>query len=112
MSDKNEIRRRLMERMSMLKARVGRIESDMQQPLDDDLAEQAVEREDDEALDALEGTTLEEIAETRRALQRLDAGTYGKCASCGGGISAERLEAVPTATRCIDCATAGASSGH
>jgi DnaK suppressor protein len=37
------------------------------------------------------------------ALARLDAGTYGTCASCGRRIGAERLEALPAAALCIDC---------
>ena len=27
----------------------------------------------------------------------------GRCADCGGEIGAERLAAVPTATRCVSC---------
>ena len=43
------------------------------------------------------------------ALARLDAGTYGACASCGRPIAPERLEAIPWAAHCIDCQrTAGA----
>ena len=38
------------------------------------------------------------------AVGRLDDGTYGTCASCGGPIGAERLEARPSARECIDCA--------
>jgi DnaK suppressor protein len=42
------------------------------------------------------------------ALARLDDGTYGACRSCGRPIAAERLEAIPWAATCIDCArTAG-----
>jgi DnaK suppressor protein len=37
------------------------------------------------------------------ALARLDAGTYGACTSCGKGIGAERLQALPPAALCIDC---------
>jgi RNA polymerase-binding protein DksA len=37
------------------------------------------------------------------ALQRVEAGSYGQCRSCGGLIGRARLEAVPTATRCISC---------
>jgi RNA polymerase-binding protein DksA len=37
------------------------------------------------------------------ALQRIDAGTFGTCASCGKPIGEERLEALPWTTRCIDC---------
>ena len=37
------------------------------------------------------------------ALQRLENGTFGKCVRCGRQIAEERLEAIPYATRCIDC---------
>jgi RNA polymerase-binding transcription factor DksA len=38
------------------------------------------------------------------ALSRIDQGTYGTCSSCGGGIAKGRLEARPSAERCISCA--------
>jgi RNA polymerase-binding protein DksA len=38
------------------------------------------------------------------ALRRLDDGTYDSCTSCGRPIGAERLEAIPWAALCIDCA--------
>jgi RNA polymerase-binding protein DksA len=52
--------------------------------------------------------TLEENAEgllsaIDAALARIEAGTYGKCQNCGKEISPDRLEAIPWATRCIDC---------
>jgi RNA polymerase-binding transcription factor DksA len=37
------------------------------------------------------------------ALGRIAAGTFGTCARCGRPISVDRLEAIPYATRCIDC---------
>lgn len=37
------------------------------------------------------------------ALERLAAGTYGKCEDCGKRIPAARLEANPAAIRCIGC---------
>lgn len=39
------------------------------------------------------------------ALQRLEAGEYGYCESCGEEIGLKRLEIRPTATLCIDCKT-------
>jgi DnaK suppressor protein len=39
------------------------------------------------------------------ALERLDAGTFGTCESCGREISAARLKARPVTTLCIDCKT-------
>jgi RNA polymerase-binding transcription factor DksA len=38
------------------------------------------------------------------ALQRLEAGTYGTCTECGARIEAERLEILPEAPLCFDCA--------
>lgn len=52
--------------------------------------------------------TLEEnsehvLAAIDVALNRIDEGTFGTCARCGKTIAEERLEAIPYATRCIDC---------
>jgi DnaK suppressor protein len=47
------------------------------------------------------------LQDVRRALDKLDDGTYGTCDACGGPIEAERLEAIPWATRCLSCARAG-----
>ena len=45
-----------------------------------------------------------EIHETRQAIARIETGGYGVCVGCGGEIGQRRLEAMPTATRCIACA--------
>ncbi len=37
------------------------------------------------------------------ALERIEEGTFGICRVCEGEISKERLEAVPTATMCVNC---------
>lgn len=37
------------------------------------------------------------------ALRRIDDGSYGWCAGCGGPIRLSRLEAIPTTELCIDC---------
>lgn len=39
-----------------------------------------------------------------RALDRMDAGTYGRCERCGGIIAAERLVVRPAAVTCVACA--------
>ena len=46
----------------------------------------------------------QQIEEIKAALARLEEGTYGRCLVCGKEIPAERLEIVPTATECADCA--------
>ncbi len=38
------------------------------------------------------------------ALVHLDKGTYGICRTCGNPIAAARLDAIPWAGTCIDCA--------
>ena len=44
-----------------------------------------------------------------KALAHIEAGTYGKCASCGKEISAARLEFRPASVLCVDCKTKAAS---
>ena len=46
------------------------------------------------------------IAEIDAALARIDAGTYGRCVSCGADIPEERLELRPFAGRCVACTAA------
>ena len=44
------------------------------------------------------------IRELAAALDRLDRGEYGRCRRCGGQIDAARLEVLPAALDCRDCA--------
>nr|WP_233579871.1 TraR/DksA C4-type zinc finger protein [Frondihabitans sp. PhB188] len=53
-------------------------------------------------LEAIRKSTLERMAAADTALARLAAGTYGVCEVCGRPIAPARLEARPTATRCIE----------
>jgi DnaK suppressor protein len=52
---------------------------------------------------ALRERNEQHLAQVDAAIARLDAGTYGICASCGRQIAPERLEAIPWAALCIDC---------
>ena len=45
------------------------------------------------------------LAELDAALERLDAGTFGRCEVCGRQIPAERLAIRPAASSCVGCAT-------
>ena len=68
----------------------------------DDQAQAITERDDEFAINEHETAELGDI---EAALERLDAGTYGQCTDCGVTIPPARLNAYPTAKRCIDCQT-------
>lgn len=48
-----------------------------------------------------EKLTLDEI---EKSLEKIENGTYGKCELCGKEIGFDRLEVLPHANICIDCA--------
>ena len=56
---------------------------------------------------ALRDRSRTELHLVESALRAIDQGTYGTCASCGKAIAAARLEAIPWAPMCIDCARKG-----
>jgi RNA polymerase-binding protein DksA len=59
----------------------------------------------DRSLDyTLEDNEEQLLASIDSALERIDEGTYGTCTNCGRPIREERLEALPWAELCIDCA--------
>jgi len=45
------------------------------------------------------------IYKIKKALQRIDNGTFGICEKCGEDINIERIKARPVTTQCIDCKT-------
>ncbi|KUN86704.1 DNA-binding protein [Streptomyces bungoensis] len=52
---------------------------------------------------ALAANAREMLLQTGRALERLDAGTYGLCENCGNPIGKARMQAFPRATLCVEC---------
>lgn len=46
---------------------------------------------------------LRTIEEIDAALERMDAGSYGRCVRCGSAIAVERLELRPFAPGCVPC---------
>ncbi len=91
-------------RLGELKARIARIEDELEQPLSDSFSEQAVEREDSEVLEDLGAAGVQEVRMIEAALDRVANGTYGTCARCGDPISEERLDVLPQTPLCRDCA--------
>ncbi|MGE0039214.1 MAG: TraR/DksA family transcriptional regulator [Xanthobacteraceae bacterium] len=105
MTTDESIVKALQARLADLTRRVGDIDSELRKPLSADFSEQAAELENQDALGAIENSELQEIRQIQVALKRIDEGTYGICANCGEPIDPKRLKALPTATRCIACAT-------
>lgn len=54
---------------------------------------------------SIEQNTLDLLSKANRALDRVKAGTYGICESCGKSIPVERLNVLPYSTLCVECAS-------
>jgi RNA polymerase-binding transcription factor DksA len=103
----DDARKRLQTRLAELDHRLVDIEHDLDEARPADWEEAASDREGDEMLEELGTVGLQEVKMIQAALKRLDAGTYGVCVNCAEPISDERLEAVPHAPACRECAGAG-----
>jgi DnaK suppressor protein len=106
MQDRETISGMLKGRLAELGAKVDEIEGDLRTPHSTGWEDRATEIEGDEVLGALEETAIAEIMQIREALKRLEDGTYGTCQMCGSMINPKRLEALPYAAECIECAEA------
>lgn len=90
-----------------LSARDHRIHDDLaqsRQPAEGGFSDRATERQNDEVLKRIEESTRSELLQARHALERLQAGLYGTCERCGYEIEPRRLERMPQATQCSECA--------
>ena len=56
-----------------------------------------------------EGETLVAI---EGALERIEAGAYGRCTECSGKIPKTRLKAIPYTPHCVKCASEIQSSNY
>ena len=99
-----EIATELRSRLAALQQRMVRIKSDASREYPSDSAEQAQERENDEVVDAIGQETALAIREVTAALERIEDGSYGICECCGNEIAVGRLQVLPEATRCVNCA--------
>jgi RNA polymerase-binding protein DksA len=93
-------------RLGELTAHIAKIDFELHKALPPDSEEQASVLENQHSLEAIEKAECLEIKKIQGALKRISNGSYGICAGCGADIDTRRLEAMPTATQCIDCAEA------
>jgi DnaK suppressor protein len=68
-----------------------------------ELVDVASEQWDAQMLSEMSDVDARALEAVIAALQRLDAGTYGKCAVCGEPIEAARLRVLPEAAECVEC---------
>ena len=90
--------------LAELEKRAMAVNKDLAKEHSADSSEQAQERENDEVLEAIATESEHEIVQIKAALRRIDEGSYGECANCGDDINQARLDALPYATKCINCA--------
>jgi RNA polymerase-binding protein DksA len=110
--DTERFRKTLLEERERLSSTIEHLHETNSSSLEDETEEETF---DNHLADSATATldreidyTLEENAENLlraidQALERIENGAYGKCERCGQQIAEERLEAIPHATRCIDC---------
>ena len=103
--DKEKIKSVLEQKAADLAHKLNLIESDaIRNPLSSDSEDRSQQMENDDVLNELDSVEAKELLQVKFALRRLENGEYGTCASCGATISEARLEALPYANICIDCA--------
>ena len=95
----------LEEMRSELLERRKRMEDQQRTKLDPDFEEQVTQRADNEIIDTLDMVSLDRLKRINRALARVDANEYGQCEHCGENIDSNRLEAIPYAELCYECAS-------
>lgn len=98
----------LLEQQERLLALVERTKKHLyrrDEPYSADFAEQAVEVENNEVVERLDEDAKIDLANIKKALARIEDGSYGICVECNNNISEARLDAIPQADRCIDCAS-------
>ena len=107
MVDIERHKQKIEARLGELNDRLRNVEDSLDVTADPDLADQAIELQDDEVLEGLGHAGEREIQLLGRALVRIENGTYGICKTCGEEIAIARLDAVPYAVLCRNCAGTG-----
>jgi RNA polymerase-binding protein DksA len=106
-----ELRAAALARLAVLDAELGDLRRDRASGTADDEhdPEGATLSGEWSTLEGLRSATAVELADIDAAVARVEHGTYGVCIECGRDILLARLDARPTATRCIDCAARAGS---
>lgn len=112
--DRDHYRKLILEKRARLLKELGYLENEVMASTSKDssgdlssysfhMADQGTDAEEREKAFLLASREGRYAYHLNEALRRLDEGTYGICEVCGKQISSERMEAVPHATKCIEC---------
>tara|TARA_R110002110_G_scaffold376446_1_gene586256 strand:+ start:7032 stop:7367 length:336 start_codon:yes stop_codon:yes gene_type:complete len=107
--DLEKIKQRLLEKQAEIMLRVARTHDHIhhrEEPVSADFSEQVTELEHEEIIHALDEEGRVELKRISQALQRIESGDYEFCSLCGEEIGEGRLQALPEASQCINCANA------
>lgn len=106
----DRLRQRLEERRATLRDEVQAIDEESQDTPGsvphshvEDLGEQGEERVRGAVRAAEQERDQRELQDIGTALERMRSGSYGECLDCGTDIPLARLEAQPSALRCLPC---------
>ncbi|MBQ0902202.1 TraR/DksA C4-type zinc finger protein [Micromonospora sp. U21] len=111
--DSSAMRTELLRLRDQAQAQVAALDSDLRSLFEASRSSNADDEHDPEGstiaferaqLTAVLDATRRRLAELDVALQRVEAGTYGRCERCLRPIPAERLAARPSARTCVGCA--------
>jgi RNA polymerase-binding transcription factor DksA len=94
----------LLERRKVLTEHLSEVEENLDETPPKDWEDRSSERQGDEVLESLGKVELNELRRIDAALDRIEAGTYGECQTCGAQISEARLDLLPDTPFCKNCA--------
>lgn len=90
-----------------LRAQAGRSEKqlhELESVMEEMLRDHDTIQEDRDQTRTLIESVRADLNRANSALARIEAGTFGRCTTCGGPIAPARLQAIPEAERCTNCA--------
>jgi DnaK suppressor protein len=116
--DLQTYRRRLRDAASRLSGEVATLQGEAMRPTgsqaggaSDEQADPGAQAADESLALTLLDTEAGTLAEVTAALERIDRGTFGRCESCGRAVAKARLDIMPHARRCINCARRAEAGG-
>ena len=104
MTDTEVFKSLLLRRKAALTERIEGANKELSAPHSKDWDDQAIEREQEEVVEALSEADRSELRGIEAALTRIREHSFGECASCGDPISEARLLTLSATPFCRRCA--------